>query len=374
MSYTPDDNTKKILDYYGLPGELIDMHAFGNGHINDTICVEYDLEGKRKRYVLQKINKYIFPDAKALMDNTLNVTEHIRKKVVAEGGDPKREVLNVVPAANGDWYYEDESGDCWRITRFIEGASSHDMATGTEDFYITGKAFGHFQSQLSDYPAATLHEVIPGFHNTRKRYEGFERTVKDNKAGRADTCRDEIQFILERKALACYAMDSLDKGELPLRVTHNDTKINNLMIDDETGIPICVIDLDTVMPGLAMFDFGDGIRTGANTGAEDEPDLSKVSCDLGLYEAFAKGFIEGCDGKLTDHEIETLPMGALGITYEQALRFLADYIDGDIYYKTAYPEHNLVRARTQIKLVQDMENKWAQIQSIILSCKKEKQL
>jgi len=373
MSNTPDDKINKILDHYDIAGVPEDVHAFGNGHINDTLCVTYDNGGKKERYVLQKINKFIFPDAASLMENTVNVTGHIRNKVIAEGGDIKREVLTVIPCKDGTLFHEDEDGDCWRVTYFIEGASSHDMAAGPEDFYITGRAFGHFQSQLSDYPAQTLHEVIPGFHNTRKRYEGFVNTVDANAAGRADTCRDEIRFILERKELAGYAMDSLDRGELPLRVTHNDTKINNLMIDDKTGVPICVIDLDTVMPGLAMFDFGDGIRTGASTAAEDEPELDKVSCDMELYEAFARGFVEGCDGKLTEHEIDTLPMGALGITYEQALRFLADYLEGDVYYKTAYPDHNLIRARTQIRLVQDMENKWEQIQAIISRCKEERQ-
>ena len=364
MSYS-ESNICKVIDAYAFPGELLSREAFGNGHINDTICLTYNVDGKIKKYVLQKINKYVFHHPDELMDNTVRVTEHIRKKVIADGGDSEREVLSVVLTADGRTFCTDDDDDYWRVTEFIENSESREAIDKPDDFYQTGLAFGHFQNQLSDFPAETLYETIPGFHNTRSRFDNFVKTVEEDPCGRADECREEINFILERKDLAYYAMNSYEKGELPLRVTHNDTKINNLMFDKTTGRPLCVIDLDTVMPGFAMYDFGDAIRTGANTGAEDEPDVSKIACDLELYEAFAKGFIEGCEGKLTGHEIDTLPMGALGITYEQALRFLEDYIKGDVYYKTAYAKHNLVRTHTQIKLVQDMENKWDEIQKII---------
>lgn len=356
-----EEKLKKILDYYGIEGTLNSSGAFGNGHINDTILLEIG----DKKYVLQKINKYVFHHPDELMQNMDGITNHLRGKVLAAGGDPDREVLSIVKAKNGSLFWIDENDDYWRITRFISGATSHDIVEKPEDFYITGLAFGQFQSMLSDYPADTLYYTIPGFHDTRARYDRFIKTVEEDKAGRAAQCADEIKFILDRKELAYYSMDSYDKGEIPIRVTHNDTKLNNLLIDDKTGKAICVLDLDTVMPGFVMNDFGDAIRTGACTAMEDEPDVNKVHCDLGLYEAFARGFIEGCDGKLTEHEIDTLPMGALGITYEQALRFLADYLEGDVYYKTAYPEHNLVRTHTQIRMVEEMENKWDQIQEII---------
>jgi len=360
-----DPKIQKILDFYSFKGELKEAKAFGNGHINDTILLTYDINGIDKKYVLQKINKYVFHHPDELMANMVGVTNHIKKKVIEAGGDPEREVLTVVPAAGGDIFYIDDKEDYWRVTRFITGATSHDIVEKPEDFYLTGIAFGHFQNQLFDYPINTLYETIPGFHDTRARYNNFIKTVEENKSGRAGNVAKEIKFILDRKELAYYSMDSYDKGELPLRVTHNDTKINNLMIDDVTGKAICVLDLDTVMPGFAMMDFGDAIRTGACTGLEDEKDLDLVHLDLNLYEQYAKGFIEGIDGKLTAHEVETFPMGALGITYEQALRFLADYIDGDVYYKTAYPEHNLVRTLTQIRMVEEMEANWDKIQNII---------
>ena len=362
MAFTLEENIKNIAEFYGVTNELIDWKPFGNGHINDTILLNC---GPDKQYVLQKINKYVFHHPDELMANMVGVTAHLKKKVVEAGGDPDREVLTVVPAVNGDVFYIDDKEDYWRITKLITGARSYDIVEKPEDFYITGKAFGHFQNQLSDYPADTLYETIPGFHDTRARYNNFIKSVEADVAGRCKDVQNEIKFILDRKELAYYSMDSFDKGELPLRVTHNDTKINNLMIDNVTHEAICVLDLDTVMPGFAMMDFGDAIRTGACTGLEDEKNLDLVHCDLNLYEQYAKGFIEGVDGKLTAHEVETFPMGALGITYEQALRFLADYLEGDVYYKTAYPEHNLVRTHTQIRMVEEMEAKWDQIQEII---------
>ncbi|MDO5332344.1 MAG: aminoglycoside phosphotransferase family protein, partial [Bacillota bacterium] len=253
MAFTLDENIKKIIDFYGFEGELLECKAFGNGHINDTILLDY---GTGKQFVLQKINKFVFHHPDELMANMKGVTEHLKKKVIAAGGNPDREVLTVVPAANGDIFYIDDKEDYWRITKLITGAKSYDIVEKPEDFYITGKAFGHFQNQLSDYPADTLYETIPGFHDTRARYNNFIKSVEADVAGRCKDVQDEIKFILDRKELAYYSMDSFDKGELPLRVTHNDTKINNLMIDDITHEAICVLDLDTVMPGFAMMDFG----------------------------------------------------------------------------------------------------------------------
>ena len=364
MPRISDENIKTIMGFFGFSGEPARISPLGNGHINDTFRVDYEKAGARESFVLQRVNTAVFAEPAKLMENMVNVTDHIRRKVIAAGGNPRREVLRALPGRNGAFYYEDPELGFWRVTEFIEGTFSREKPEGAEDFYETGRAFGHFQSQLSDYPAETLFETIPDFHNTKKRFEAFLKTIERNPLGRTKDCAEEIEFILERKELAEYAGRCRESGGLPLRVTHNDTKINNLMIDEKTGLPVCVVDLDTVMPGLAMYDFGDCIRTGASTAAEDERDLSRVGCDLNLFEAFMKGFITGCDGRLTDRELETLPMGALILTYEQALRFLADYIDGDIYFKTAYPEHNLVRARTQIRLVTDMEAKWEKIQRL----------
>ena len=365
MSIALEDIVSRITDYYGFDGELISCSPFGNGHINDTFLLVYTLGNGENRYVLQKINKYVFHHPDELMENGVAVTAHLRKKVVEAGGDPEREVLRFVPAKNGLYYYLDDDEEYWRISCFIDNTISRDTASSPEDLYTTGLAFGHFQSLLSDYPANTLYETIPGFHDTRSRFERFKTVVARDVACRAESCKEEIAFILDRESIARYSMDSYDRGEIPLRVTHNDTKLNNLLIDKNTEKALCVIDLDTVMPGFSMNDFGDAIRSGACTAAEDELDLIKVHCDLAFYEAFTKGFIEGCAGKLTPHEIEILPMGALGITYEQAIRFLTDYLEGDVYYKTSYDLHNLVRTRTQIKMVLEMEEKWDEICSMI---------
>ncbi len=365
MSIAIEEIVARITDYYGFEGELTSFCPFGNGVINDTFLLIYKMGDKESRYVLQKINKYVFHHPDELMENAVAVTAHLRKRVAEAGGDPEREVLRFIPARNGMYYYLDDEGEYWRISAFIENTVSRDVATSPEDMYTTGLAFGHFQSLLSDYPAKTLYDTIPGFHDTRSRFERFKAVVAKDAAGRAQTCKEEIEFILEREKVARYSMDSYDRGEIPLRVTHNDTKLNNLLIDKYTGKALCVIDLDTVMPGFSMNDFGDAIRSGACTAAEDEPDLSKVHCDLDFYEAFTKGFIEGCAGKLTPHEIEILPMGALGITYEQAIRFLTDYLEGDVYYKTAYDLHNLVRTRTQIRMVMEIEEKWGEICGMI---------
>lgn len=360
-----ENNYEKLAKKFDIPGELKKAAPFGNGHINDTIQLVFESDGSEEKYVLQKINKYVFKHPDELMSNMRGVTDFLKKKIALEGGDPERETLTIIPAKDGLDYVIDDDGEYWRVTAFVKDTVSYDVSETSEDFYLTGAAFGHFQSQLSDYPAEKLYETIPGFHNTRARFINFLKAVEADKAGRVSECRDEIAFILNRKDLAYFSMESYERGDIPLRVTHNDTKINNLLFDTKERKPICVIDLDTVMPGFAMTDFGDAIRTGASTAAEDEPDVDKVKCDLALYEAFAKGFIKGCDGKLTEKEIETLPMGALGITYEQALRFLQDYLEGDVYYKTAYPEHNLVRTHTQMKLVEEMEANADKIRKII---------
>ena len=346
-------------------GTLIEKKPFGNGHINDTYKLTFDANGEINTYILQRINDDIFKNPSELMENINGVTSHLRKKIIENCGDPKRETLRVIPTIDGKLFHKDEEGVYWRAYDFIEGATCYDMVEEPEQFYQSALAFGNFQKLLADYPAHTLHETIKDFHHTPQRFEVFVKAVEEDVMGRAKDIKEDIDFILERKDETSILTDMLEKGELPLRVTHNDTKLNNVMIDNETGKGLCVIDLDTVMPGIVANDFGDAIRFGASTALEDESDLSKVSMSLELFEVFVKGMLEASDGKLTEKEIDTLPLGAKIITLEQAIRFLADHIQGDTYFKIHRENHNLDRARTQIKLVADMEAKWEQMNEIV---------
>lgn len=315
--------------------------------------------------ILQRMNREIFTKPVELMENVVGVTSYLREKIIERGGDPERETLNVIPAKDGKAYFVDSKGEYWRSYKFITDATCYDRVEKTEDFYESAVAFGNFQRLLADYPAATLHETIKGFHDTRARFQVFKNAVEQDVCGRADSVRKEIEFVLAHEETANVFGELQDKGQLPLRVTHNDTKLNNIMIDNVTRKGICVIDLDTVMPGLAMNDFGDSIRFGASTAAEDEKDLSKVSCSMELFEIYAKGFLQGCAGSLTPKEVELLPMGAKVMTYECGMRFLTDYLQGDHYFKIHREGHNLDRARTQFKLVEDMEAKWDTMARIV---------
>lgn len=357
---------KEVLEQYAYLGNLRMEGIYGSGHINNTYLVEYDGEDSKVcKMILQQMNHEVFENPVELMENIIGVTSYLRKKIEENGGDPERETLNVIPTKDGEMYYHDGTGEYWRAYRFIEGASSYDQVESKEDFYESAVAFGNFQYLLADYPADTLHETIPDFHNTRKRFETFLKAVKEDPCRRAEEVQDEIAFVLDREADAGVCGEMLKKGTLPLRVTHNDTKLNNIMIDDKTRKGICVIDLDTVMPGLAIHDFGDSIRFGASTAAEDEQDLDKVSCDMELFEVYVKGFLEGCRGRLTEKEVEMLPFGAKIMTYECGMRFLTDYLEGDHYFKIHRDGHNLDRARTQFKLVADMEAKWETMKDIV---------
>ena len=360
------EKVRETAKHFRLEGDLIEAKPWGNGHINDTFLLTYEIgEMGRLQVILQMMNKNVFPKPVELMENVVGVTNFLRKKIEAQGGDPMRETLNVIPAKDGKSYYVDRDGEYWRAYVYITDALSFDAPECVEDFYESAYAFGKFQSMLSDYPAETLHETIEKFHDTRNRFANFKKALEADVKGRAAQVQEEIQFVLEREADASFFVDMLEKKEIPLRVTHNDTKLNNVMLDSNTRKGICVVDLDTVMPGLAMYDFGDSIRSGASTAAEDEKDLTKVSCDMELFEIYTKGFIEGCEGKLTKKEIELLPMGAKLMTYECGVRFLTDYLQGDVYFKIHRPEHNLDRARTQFKLVADMEQKWETMQIIV---------
>ncbi len=346
---------KQLVMQFQVEQEVASVEPYGSGHINHTYLAQMS-EGKK--YILQGINTTIFKDTDQLMENILNVTSYLRKEIERTGGDPKRETLTVVLTKDGKSYFTDEDGGKWRVYEFIEGAQTFDAVESDEDFYQSAVAFGKFQAMLANFPADTLHETIPQFHDTAKRYRDFEKAVEADVKGRAAKVEKEIAFVREHSGEVSMLHDMLAKGELPLRVTHNDTKLNNIMIDADSHKAICVIDLDTVMPGLSAHDFGDAIRFGANTAAEDEPDTSKVSLSLKLFEIYVKGFLEGCGGRLTENEIKALPMGAKMMTLECGMRFLADYLEGDVYFKTSREDHNLDRCRTQFALVADMEKKW----------------
>lgn len=337
--------------------------TYGNGHINDTFVVGFS----DKRYILQRIDTDIFRDYDGLMKNILGVTEHIRKKTAEAQGDVERCSLTVFPTLTGDKYFKDSEGNVWRAYPFVENTVALDKARNADDLYCGAKAFGKFQRQLADYPADDLTETIVNFHNTPWRYENLIKAVKEDPCGRLQGVLDEVAFVKAREEF-CKTLEKAKKAnKLPLRVTHNDTKLNNVLFDKISGEAICVIDLDTVMPGYSVNDFGDAIRFAANTAAEDETDLSKVKLDLELFEAFAKGFIEGCGGALTDTELKMLPVGAIMMTLECGMRFLTDHLEGDKYFKIHREGHNLDRARNQFALVADMEKKLDRMQEIITS-------
>ena len=346
---------QNILMQFPLDGSVTTCERYGCGHINETYLVVTD---NGHRYILQKVNHHIFRNVPALMENICAVTGHLRKQM----NDPRR-VLTVVNTVDGAAFYFD-GNSYWRLYEFVEGSICLQQPKTPEDFYQSAVAFGEFQQQLNDFPADTLSETIPNFHNTVDRYRIFHEVLAADPMGRAKDVQAEIDFVLAREQEAGTLVRLLSEGKLPLRVTHNDTKLNNVMLDDETRTPLCVIDLDTVMPGLGAYDFGDSIRFGAATAAEDEKDLSKMEMSLDLFRIFTRGFLKACPG-LTDLEKEMLPMGAKLMTLECGVRFLTDYIDGDHYFSVHREGHNLDRCRTQFKLVSDMEKKWEQMAQVI---------
>ena len=355
----------EVLQAYDFPATLLGAVRYGQGHINDTFCVLCQpQEGDCVRYILQGLSSAAFPHPEELMENFIGITSYLREKVIANGGDPARETLSLVKTKDGKDFFTDSNGKVWRLTPFIENTDCFQSAT-PELFEASARAFGRFQYMLQGYPAATLHETIVNFHNTEDRYAKFMAALEADKLGRAKEVQAEVQFVLDRKADCSVALQALRDGKLPLRVTHNDTKLNNILIDRESGEGICVIDLDTTMPGLSINDFGDSIRFGANHSKEDEKDLSKVNFDIELYEAYTRGFLEGANGSLTEAELEYLPWGARLMTLECGIRFLTDYLDGDHYFRIHYPEQNLDRTRTQFKLVKDMEEQFEQMGAVV---------
>ncbi len=348
---------REIAARFAVNGRVAYCERYGNGHINETYLVETD---GGARYILQKINDTVFQNVPALMENVSAVTRYLR----ARTDDPRR-AMHLVQTTEGADYLRDEAGGWWRMYDFIENSICLQAAETDEDFYQSAVAFGEFQRELSEFPAHTLHETIAKFHDTRNRYVQFREALNADPLGRAASVQTEIEFALAREKNAGELMRLLEAGELPLRVTHNDTKLNNVLLDCETRKPLCVIDLDTVMPGLAAFDFGDSIRFGASTAAEDETDLGKVEMSLELFGTYARGFLEACGSALSPLEKATLPLGAKLMTLECGVRFLTDYLSGDTYFRIHRPNHNIDRCRTQFKLVSDMEKKQNEMRAVI---------
>ena len=353
MSFT----LKEICSQFDV---YTDIEGYGNGHINDTYLCE-----SSPAFILQRINTDIFKNPEELMQNICNVTEHVRKKIAENGGDTKRETMTLIKTKDGKNYYKSDENNYFRMYSFVENTVTHDLPENSMQLYHAAKAFGKFQRMLDDFDAKKLHETIVDFHTTPKRVEQLQEAIKNNAAGRLESVKAEVDFAIKYSKYAPMIVDEIKKGEIPIRVTHNDTKLNNVLFDAETDEGVCVIDLDTVMPGSALYDFGDALRFAGSTGAEDETDLDKIWFDLERFEYFAKGFLEETADCLTKKEIELLPLSVLMMTYECGTRFLADYLNGDTYFKIHRENHNLDRARTQLKLVADIESKLDKMSEIV---------
>ena len=344
-----------ILSAFPTDGAAVSCERYGCGHINETYLAVTE---RGHRYILQKINDHVFPDVPALMENIAAVTSFLKKQATDE-----RSVLTLLPTLTGGTCHREPDGGWWRLYEFVEDSICLQAPETPADFYESAVAFGSFQQQLASFPAGSLHETIRNFHNTSDRMRIFRETLGRDPLGRAAAVQKEIDFVLAREEEAGALIRAQKAGELPLRVTHNDTKLNNVMLDSKTRKALCVIDLDTVMPGLSLYDFGDSIRFGAATAAEDERDLDRMSVSTELYRIYTRGFVAACPS-LTKAERRLLPMGAKLMTFECGVRFLTDYLDGDHYFAIHREGHNLDRARTQFKLVADMERKWAELEQI----------
>ncbi len=352
-----ETETPTAVTNFRVAGKAVFCERYGNGHINDTFRVLTEGGGQ---YIVQKINTNIFKRPDLLMENIAAVCRHVAKKAAEPRG-----ALTLIQTNDGGNYYADENGGYWRVYNFITDSLCLEAVESESDFYESAVGFGNFQNMLADFDAATLHETIINFHNTPDRYEKFKAAIAGDAMGRVKEVAKEINFALKREKDAAVLYEMLVNGTLPLRVTHNDTKLNNVLFDAQTRKALCVIDLDTVMPGLAAYDFGDSIRFGATSAKEDETDLTKVNFIFGLYRAFAEGFLSACGGSLMKNEIKTLPEGAKIMSLECGVRFLTDYLMGDTYFKIKYPSHNLVRCRTQFKLVADMETQWDKMKNAV---------
>lgn len=362
-----EQQLEKVISSFDLGGQVIAVETnYGEGHINSTNLVHVRTDsGEEVGYIFQRINTEAFRNPDELMENLIGVTKYLAERIEEEGGDPMRETLHFLHARDGKPYSLTDSGEYWRAYRFISNVDTYQQAKTAEDFAKSGEAFARFNVRLADYPVDTLHETIKNFHDTTERYANFEKAVLLDSQGRANTVQDEIDFVRAREEESGILVGLLKAGQLPQRVTHNDTKLNNVLFDKETGKGITVIDLDTVMPGLTAYDYGDAIRFGASTAVEDETDLDKVHFSLEYYEAYTEAFLGVMGKSLTRREILTLPWGAKLMTYECGMRFLTDYLSGDVYFGIKRPNHNLDRARTQFKLIKDMEEQWDAMYEVI---------
>lgn len=356
---------KEILSEFEIAGEYVSCVPYGSGHINRTYKATVMSGGKAVNYILQKINSSLFTNVDALMNNIKLVTEFNREKIIASGGDPDRESLTIVKCKDGKSYYKTSDGEYYRVYIFIENAIGYDKVEKPEHFYESAVAFGKFAQLLDSFDSDQLFEVLPNFHNTVKRFSDFVAAVEKDGLGRAKSVKDEIDFALKQEKYTSHIVDLLAKNLIPSRVTHNDTKLNNVLIDTKTDKAVCVIDLDTMMPGSILYDFGDSIRFGCNPCKEDEPDTDKVKFDMSLFEVYTRGYLSVFGDSITAEEKKNLPMGAVLMTYECGIRFLGDYLSGDTYFKTGREGQNLDRARVQFKLVKDMLSRYDEMCNII---------
>lgn len=363
-----EKKVRHILNQFALYGSLESFKGFGNGHINNTYISVRNQGGTLVRYTHQRINKNVFKNPEQVVQNIHNVTGHIYNKLADEQNaavSPSRRVLQIVPAKDGKLWYLDDAGDYWRTYVFIEHASTFEVMSGTDLAYKVGKAAGTFQKQLSDYTGPVLYETIPRFHDMHWRYEQLDEAVASDKADRLSSVKDEVDFLQTNRDRGMILSDGLANGRLKSGITHNDTKLNNILFDDATGEAICMIDLDTVMPGTVLFDTGDLIRTATNTGAEDERDLSKVGFDTDLFRALIGGYMSEASDFLTDYEKSLIAESGRVFAQIMAVRFLTDYLNGDVYYKIERPSHNLDRTRTQLTLMKSMDAQKTEIESIM---------
>ena len=354
----------EVCHIFGIEGEPVSIEVMHDGHINTTDVAIFNENGEIKKYLVQGINTHVFKSPDKLMDNIVGVTTFLREKIEENGGNPDRETLSFIPANDGKYYYY-HNNKCWRVYHYIDDSYTINIIKNPSVFENAGRSFGLFQKNLSGYPMESLYETIKDFHNTPKRLENLKTSIAADVKGRAAEVQQEIDFALARAADTKTVLKLYRDGLIPLRVTHNDTKLNNILFDKNTNESICVIDLDTIMPGFSLYDFGDAIRFGGNTASEDEKDLDKVQISLELFESFTRGFLSTCATALTKAEVKHLAFGAKMMTYECGIRFLADYLDGDVYFKIRYDDHNLVRARNQFKLVEEMEKHMDEMNEIV---------
>lgn len=356
---------KNLLSNFNIEGDFISCEPYGSGLINRTYVAVYSINGQRKRFIVQRINTNLFKNVDGLMNNIKLVTEFNRNEIIKRGGDPDRESLTLVYTKNGAAYYRTEEGDCYRVYVFIEDAKGYDVVEKPEHFYQSAVAFGKFAQLLDRFDSTQLFEVLPDFHNTVKRFDNFKKSLAADKFNRAADVKAEIDFALKHENIVGNIVNLLESGKMPSRVTHNDTKLNNVLIDTRTDKAVCVIDLDTMMPGSICYDFGDSIRFGCNPCLEDTPETEKVIFSTPLFEEYARGYLSVFGDAITEIEKKNLTMGAILMTYECGIRFLTDYLDGDVYFRLSRERQNIDRTRTQFKLVADMESQYDKLNNII---------